>query len=420
MGPTKRETKLGTRRAEHVRDRRYGRAGGAFLIVAAVISLPSALGSGAPVSTALLLTAAAVAFGLVCLALPWERVPVFLGKATPALATAEVAAAGALIDPLYAFFGVVVAAFVGFVYRSPRVLAAHLALVLAAIFTPVVADGGANALELALFFAPAAVAAGVFANVARGRLIEAVDAAGGEPIVVPDTPADLIEAARAAEARDAPGVRGFAEATPVVDTPVDEIPEGFVPLPTPRPISRWRGPALAAGMLVAIGASSALAIVGGSTSRQAPTLDPTPLGGKPVPGPVASAHAGGNAETPDASSSGTSQSAPQSAAADEGRGADAQTSPSPSENESTGSTQPTGGDADGSPAAASPSAPADTAPASTAGTSDSSDAPPQTGDTADSTPPPANDVELPDLNEVGGLVDEVTDGLGLPHLPGGD
>jgi hypothetical protein len=199
---------------------------------------------------------------------------------------------------------------------------------------------------------------------------------------------------------------------PVVDSAVDDIPEGLVLLPAPRPVSRRRGVGLAVGALVMGATSIAIAVLGagpsGGTGDQAsPGLDhgratlasATAVPGEPGgedPGPVER----GAGQTAAASSTPHDGSPPASRAT-ERSDPPAQSAAEPP-SAAPGPTQATTGGADTDGEEATTPDAADVSPATPA---------------ADGDDP---ELVLPDPPEtVGDVVDHVTDSLPLPN-PLGD
>jgi hypothetical protein len=202
---------------------------------------------------------------------------------------------------------------------------------------------------------------------------------------------------------------------PVVDSSVENIPEGLVLLPAPRPISRWRTTALAVmACLMGVGALL-IAVLGPETS---------PLTGEPEPPSPAQATLASASDTPDGAQSedadSTERKANTNAPADApAAGPAAQTDRDPA-GPSSEPSQPVAGEPSGAPhvtQAASDDQTSETdEEASTA-----SDPPDQPAN------PPAGDGGQPDLvlpdasetiREVGDVVDEVTDSLPIPDLIG--
>jgi hypothetical protein len=204
---------------------------------------------------------------------------------------------------------------------------------------------------------------------------------------------------------------------PVVDSSVENIPEGLVLLPAPRPISRWRTTALAVTACLMGAGAILIAVLGPETS---------PLTGEPGPsGPgQAQATLASASDTPDEAQSEdaepTERKANTNAPADApAAGPAAQTDRHPASPSSEPS-QPLGGEPSGAPhvtqAASNGQSSETDEEASTA-----SDPPNQPAN------PPAGDggqpeLVLPDasetIREVGDVVDEVTDSLPIPDLIG--
>ena len=121
--------------------RRFGRIAAVLFIAGSVCAIPSILvREPAPPPTIYLLTALAVASGLVCLAIPWERLSRRWFHALAVAAIVEVALAVGLGDRAFAWFYVFIAIFAAYVFTSRRAIAAHVVLVCAALLLPAVYD----------------------------------------------------------------------------------------------------------------------------------------------------------------------------------------------------------------------------------------------------------------------------------------
>lgn len=152
--------------------RRYGRIAGVLFILVTVLSVPSSLlldpTPWLPVSIVSLL---GVGTGLVCLAVPWQRISPAWLHLLPAMGTVQVAVAVGTIDSTYGSNYFFIALFVGFVFQSRRAIAAHLGLVSLALVAPIVYDPGSTfQLRLVLLRIPAVVLSGVVVAYLRERL----------------------------------------------------------------------------------------------------------------------------------------------------------------------------------------------------------------------------------------------------------
>jgi hypothetical protein len=116
------------------RSRRYGRLAGALFIVGAVATVPSSLLlEPEPPDAMFVLAGVAVACGVVCLLVPWERLSTAWLHVVPLAATVLVAAAMEIGHLSYGFLLVFVAVFAAYAFPDTRHLVAHLALMSATL-----------------------------------------------------------------------------------------------------------------------------------------------------------------------------------------------------------------------------------------------------------------------------------------------
>jgi diguanylate cyclase (GGDEF)-like protein len=133
---------------EQERRRHVGRLGGALLCLGACAALPSLLLLERPAPVwAFALVAVAFVAGVVCLALPWERLPSAALHSIPITAIALVTAGVVGIEPrgpLYAYLYVLVVVMVAYSFRSRLAVAAYLALIAAGSAAPLLDPGTAT------------------------------------------------------------------------------------------------------------------------------------------------------------------------------------------------------------------------------------------------------------------------------------
>jgi hypothetical protein len=121
--------------------RRYGRIAAALLIAGSLVSIPNTLLYGEMHSWSVyLITGLGAASGLVCLALPWERIPLRWFHLLAVLATAEVALAVGVAGDQYLWYYLFVAVFAAYVFPSRREVAIQVAIAGLAFMAPVVYD----------------------------------------------------------------------------------------------------------------------------------------------------------------------------------------------------------------------------------------------------------------------------------------
>lgn len=149
----------------------YGRLAGLLLVAGALLSIPGKL-LGEAASETYLLTGLVALTGLVCLAIPWDRLSPQWLHAVGAVATLEVGAAVAFVDQTYSFYFVIIAVLVA--PASPRrlVLAAHLALIAAVVLVPIAweAESARSIVSRALLLVPSVTLAAAIVVYLRERL----------------------------------------------------------------------------------------------------------------------------------------------------------------------------------------------------------------------------------------------------------
>jgi len=144
--------------------RAEGRLAGILFIVCPLVSLPGALLIQPPALAFLSLVGVALLIGLVCLALPWERMSRAWLHVPAVIATVEVTALVAVSDRSFAFFFIFIAIYAAFVSRRPAELLAQLALIALGLLAPLVYESANTraTLQLALVAIPAlAISAGM-------------------------------------------------------------------------------------------------------------------------------------------------------------------------------------------------------------------------------------------------------------------
>jgi diguanylate cyclase (GGDEF)-like protein len=159
--------------SEALERRRYGRVAGMLFILGSLGTVPSLLVREPPIEpTIFLFTLLACASGAICFLIPWERATPAWFHALTAAATLEVALVTGLADRAFEWFYVFVAVYAGYVFSSRRAIAAHLALVAAALLAPGVydPDSANHALFSGLIGIPSLVIAAVIVAYLRERL----------------------------------------------------------------------------------------------------------------------------------------------------------------------------------------------------------------------------------------------------------
>jgi hypothetical protein len=147
--------------------RAYGTLAGFGFIGVALLALPSTrLIEPLPEPQDYFLTLAVVLTGLVCLAIPWDRIDIRWLHLVGAAATVEAAASVAVFGSPYVAFYFVIVVLVAYVSPDLRSLGLQLALVLVALLGPVAygPEDARTSLHLALVVAPVLLlTAGLFA-----------------------------------------------------------------------------------------------------------------------------------------------------------------------------------------------------------------------------------------------------------------
>lgn len=136
-----------------------GRLAGGLFSVGAVASLLTNAILGAEVSSrAHLVDALAFLSGVVCLVIPWRRVPLRFFHILPVTAAAEVSLSVWSIGVhggVHTWYFVLIAVFVAVVFEARMTIAVHAALITGCLFLPVVyANAPVDALETALVATP--------------------------------------------------------------------------------------------------------------------------------------------------------------------------------------------------------------------------------------------------------------------------
>ena len=159
--------------SEALERRRYGRVAGTLFILGSLGTVPSLLVREPPVEpTIFLFTLLACASGAICFLIPWERAGASWFHVLTAAATLEVALVVAFADLAFDWFYVFVAVYAAYVFTSRWAIAAHLALVAAALLAPTVydPDSANQALFSGLIGIPSLVIAAVIVAYLRERL----------------------------------------------------------------------------------------------------------------------------------------------------------------------------------------------------------------------------------------------------------
>jgi diguanylate cyclase (GGDEF)-like protein len=116
--------------------------------------------------------------GLVCLFLPWERMPEWVIRVLATVSTALVSFSMAVASPAYAAYYVFVVLFVALVFPRLRVVVFHLLLVCVGLFVPVFVGEftGRESLIVALLEAPSLFVVGMITSYLTVRLEESREA----------------------------------------------------------------------------------------------------------------------------------------------------------------------------------------------------------------------------------------------------
>ncbi|HYH62694.1 MAG TPA: hypothetical protein VD766_12575 [Solirubrobacterales bacterium] len=154
--------------------RGYGTLAGLGIIGAAVLAVPSTLFlDPRPEAEAYFSTIAALAIGLVCMALPWERIDARWLHLVGVVAIVQAAVAVVVFGQVYVAFYFLIAVAAAYMTATWKELAAQLALIGVALFGPVAwgPTGVADTLQLALLVFPLlCLMAGTFAYL-RHRMV---------------------------------------------------------------------------------------------------------------------------------------------------------------------------------------------------------------------------------------------------------
>lgn len=150
------------------------RVAGWTFIGGALLSIPSSmLMRPTPAPSFVLLTALGVVTGLICLRVPWQRLPPWALQLIPAVGTIEAAIVVGLVDELYGFFFPLIIVFVALVSHNRRDVLPHFLLIGVALFLPVAyepAEETRECLYQALFLFPVVATAGGMAIYLRDQL----------------------------------------------------------------------------------------------------------------------------------------------------------------------------------------------------------------------------------------------------------
>lgn len=121
--------------------RQYGHVAAALFIAAALVAIPSSLlQTPAQPAGIYVFTTLALASGLVCLVLPWERIPIRWFHLVAAAATVEIAVAVAVDDRTFAWYYVFVAVFAAYVFPTRIETAVQVALASIGFLAPAIYD----------------------------------------------------------------------------------------------------------------------------------------------------------------------------------------------------------------------------------------------------------------------------------------
>ncbi len=137
--------------------RGYGTLAGLGIIGAAILAVPSTLLlDPLPPSEAYLATVAGLVTGLICMALPWERMDFRWLHVVGLIATVEAAVAVAVFGQSYTAFFFVIAVAVAYVTPEAKALIAHLLVIGVALFGPALwgPAGPEETLQVALVVFP--------------------------------------------------------------------------------------------------------------------------------------------------------------------------------------------------------------------------------------------------------------------------
>ena len=157
---------------ESRRRRRYGLVAGVLFVVAALTTLPAGLDMEHSARWAVyVLTFVAVSSGLVCLMLPWERLPPYSLHVLPLAAGLEISAVIRATDPAAGVLFVLVAVFAAYAFASRAQIAVHLTLIGLFLFAPLlyVPDAQSSTIHHGLLELPTIVLAASLVTYLRER-----------------------------------------------------------------------------------------------------------------------------------------------------------------------------------------------------------------------------------------------------------
>jgi len=124
----------GDLRVDPVARTRFGRLLGALYVIGGLSSIPSSLLVEPPPTPLIVpVTAFAILGGVAWMAFPWVKAGPGWMHAAVAAGTVAVGLANAAAGPTYAFYGVLVAVFAAYAFRSRAAIAAHLGLLIGAL-----------------------------------------------------------------------------------------------------------------------------------------------------------------------------------------------------------------------------------------------------------------------------------------------
>ncbi|MEJ7875349.1 MAG: hypothetical protein WKF62_01710 [Solirubrobacterales bacterium] len=162
---------MNRRQVKSTLSRGYGTLAGMGIIGAAIFVVPSTLFlEPAPPSESYLATIAGLVTGLICMALPWERMDFRWLHVVGVIATVEAAVAVAVFGQSYAAFFFLIAVAVAYVTPESRALLAHILVIGIALFGPVVwgPAGAEETLQVALVIFPLlCLSTGIFSYLRR-------------------------------------------------------------------------------------------------------------------------------------------------------------------------------------------------------------------------------------------------------------
>jgi hypothetical protein len=154
------------------RRRRWGLIAGVLFVTASLATLPAALDFNETSRWAVyVITIVAVCSGVVCLVLPWERLPPFSLHALPIVAGLEISAVIRATDPAAGVLFVLVGLFAAYAFASRTQIAAHLALIGLFLFAPLIyyPDADSSTIHHALLELPTIVLAAGLVTYLRER-----------------------------------------------------------------------------------------------------------------------------------------------------------------------------------------------------------------------------------------------------------